>query len=67
MAIAGVALGALGCLAFGRLVAPQLYGVKPSDPLVMLVTTMTLSAVATLACIIPARRAAHVDVIRTLS
>jgi putative ABC transport system permease protein len=67
MAIAGVALGALGCLAFGRLVASQLYGVKPSDPWVMLLTTMTLCAVAALACIIPARRAAHVDVMRTLS
>ena len=67
MAIAGVALGALGCLVFGRLVASQFYGVKPSDPWVMLLTTMTLCAVATLACIIPARRAAHVDVMRTLS
>ena len=67
MAIAGVALGALGCLAFGRLVASQFYGVKPSDPWVMLLTTMTLCAVATLACIITARRAAHVDVMRTLS
>jgi predicted permease len=67
MAIAGVALGAFGCLASGRLVSSQLYGVKPSDPWVMLVTTMTLCAVAVLACIIPARRAAHVDVMRTLS
>jgi ABC-type antimicrobial peptide transport system permease subunit len=67
MAIAGVALGALGCLAFGRLVASQLYGVNPSDPWVMLLTTLTLCAVAALACIIPARRAAHVDVMRTLS
>jgi predicted permease len=67
MAIGGVVLGALGCLAFGRLVGAQLYGVKPSDPWVLLVTTMTLCAVAVLACIIPARRAAHVDVMRTLS
>jgi len=67
MAIAGVVLGALGCLAFGRLVASQLYGVNPSDPGVMLLTTLTLCAVAALACIVPARRAAHVDVMRTLS
>jgi predicted permease len=67
MAIAGVVLGALGCVAFGRLVASQLYGVNPSDPWVMLLTTLTLCAVAALACIIPARRAAHVDVMRTLS
>ena len=67
MAIAGVALGSLGCLAGGRLVASQLYGVTPSDPWVMLLATMTLCAVAALACIVPARRAAHVDVMRTLS
>jgi ABC-type antimicrobial peptide transport system permease subunit len=67
MAIAGVVLGAVGCLAFGRLVASQLYGVNPSDPRVLLLTTPTLCAVAALACIIPARRAAHVDVTRILS
>ena len=33
----------------------------------MLLATMTLCAVAALACIVPARRAAHVDVMRTLS
>ena len=58
LASAGVALGAVGSLAFGRLVASQLYGITPSDPWVMLVMTVTLSAVAALACIIPARRAA---------
>jgi ABC-type antimicrobial peptide transport system permease subunit len=67
MAVAGVALGAIGCLTGGRLIASQLYGVDPSDPWVMLVTTLTLCAVATLACSIPARRAARVDVMRMLS
>jgi predicted permease len=67
MAIGGVALGAAGTLAFGRLAASQLYGITPSDPWVMLLTTVTLTAVAALACIIPARRAAHVDVMRILS
>jgi len=67
MAIGGVALGAVGSVAFGRLVASQLYAIKPSEPWVMVLTTVTLSAVAVLACIIPARRAAHVDVMRILS
>lgn len=67
MAIAGVAVGALGCLASRRLIASQLYGVEPADPWVMLVTTVTLCAIAALACIVPARRAARVDVMRTLS
>ena len=67
MAIGGVALGAAGSLAFGRLVASQLYGIKLSDPSVMLLSAVTLSAVAVLACIVPARRAARVDVMRILS
>jgi len=67
LAMGGVALGAVGSLLCGRLVASQLYGITTSDPWVMLLMTATLSAVAALACIIPARRAAHVDVMRILS
>ena len=67
MAIAGVAVGVLGCLAFGRLVASQLYGINSSNPWAMVLTSLTLCAVAALACIVPARRAARVDVIRTLT
>ncbi len=67
MAIGGVALGVVGALAFGRLVTSQLYGVTPSDPWVMVLTTVTLSVVAVVASIIPARRAARVDVMRILS
>ncbi len=67
LALAGVALGAAGSVALGRLMASHLYGITPSDPRVLVVMTATLAAVATLACIIPARRAAHIDVMRTLS
>jgi len=67
LAIGGVILGAIGSLVLGRLVASQLYGITPSNPLVMLLIAVTLSAVAALACIVPARRAAHVDVTRILS
>jgi ABC-type antimicrobial peptide transport system permease subunit len=67
LAIGGVLLGAGTSLALGRLVASQLYGVVPSNPWVMLLTAATLSTVAVVACIIPARRAAGVDVIKVLS
>ena len=66
LAIGGVLLGAVASLAIGRLLASQLYGIGPSDPRVMLVTALTLTAVTALACVIPARRAASIDVIRTL-
>ena len=67
LAIGGVILGAIGSLVLGRLVAAQLYGITPSNPWVMLLIGVTLSAVAAVACIVPARRAAHVDVTRILS
>jgi predicted permease len=67
LALAGVALGAAGSVALGRLLASHLYGISPSDPRVLVAITATLAAVATVACIIPARRAAHIDVMRTLS
>jgi putative ABC transport system permease protein len=67
LAIAGVVLGVGGSVALGRLMASQLYGITPSDPRVLVVMMVTLAVVATLACIIPAGRAARIDVMRTPS
>jgi predicted permease len=67
LAFAGMVIGAVASVLAGRLLGSQLYGITASDPLVMLLTIVTLSAVAALACLIPARRAASVDVIRALS
>ena len=67
LAMAGIALGIAVAFLLGRFVASQLYGVAPSDPLVMALMAITLSAVAVFACIVPARRAANVDVMRILS
>ncbi|HKG90738.1 MAG TPA: ABC transporter permease [Gemmatimonadaceae bacterium] len=61
VAVAGIALGALGALAGGRFVAPLLFDVSPHDPLVFGGVTLTLLAVAVAASLIPARRAARVD------
>ncbi len=67
LALLGIALGAAASLAFGRLLASHLFGIRPSDPSVMLAMAATLGLVAAVACIIPARRAAHLDVMRILS
>jgi predicted permease len=67
LAAIGIVLGAAGSFVLGRFVASQLFGVAPSDPLVMMSMAVTLSGVAALACIVPARRAASVDVMKTLS
>jgi putative ABC transport system permease protein len=57
----GVLIGAGLALGLTRLIATFLYGVKPSDPLTYVAVGTALTAVALLACYIPARRATKVD------
>lgn len=57
----GAAGGVLGALAAGRVLASQLYGVSPSDPLVLLAAAATIALVGAVACYVPARRATRVD------
>jgi predicted permease len=57
----GVAAGALLTLAGSRVVRSFLFGVSPHDPLTLLASLALLTAVALIACAIPAWRAARVD------
>ena len=61
VALAGVIVGVLGALALARFVAGFLYGVKPNDPVTLVVVCFILIAVALVACYVPARRAMGVD------
>jgi predicted permease len=65
-AAAGAVAGLPGAWALGRAVRSLLYGVAPTDPLVLGSVTATLLAVALLAAWLPARRAARVDPIVAL-
>jgi predicted permease len=65
MAIA-LAIGIPITIAAGRAMAAQLFGVKPYDPRILLLTTAALAIAAFLAAVIPARRAAKMDPIRAL-
>ncbi len=57
----GLLAGAAGSVALRKVVAGQLYGVKPLDPLVLCAVVITLSVVGLAACVLPARRATRVD------
>ena len=58
---AGLVLGVAGAAALRSVVAGQLYGVKPFDPVVLSAVILTLAVVGLGACVLPARRAARVD------
>ena len=62
----GLVLGVAGSVALRSVVADQLYGVKPLDPLVISAVVLTLAVVGLAACVLPARRAARVDPVMVL-
>ena len=64
--IAGVVLGLAVALALGGVMSSLLFGVSARDPVTYAVVALTLSAVAALACYIPARRATLADPLRSL-
>ncbi|HEX5474156.1 MAG TPA: ABC transporter permease [Vicinamibacterales bacterium] len=57
----GVALGVAVAAAITRVLSSQLYDVAPTDPLTFAAAACGLLAVATMACYLPARRAAATD------
>jgi ABC-type antimicrobial peptide transport system permease subunit len=57
----GLAIGIPAAIGVGRMMTNQLYGVQPSDPVMLTVATLLLCAAAVLACLIPAARAASVQ------
>ncbi|HEV8702066.1 MAG TPA: ABC transporter permease [Candidatus Polarisedimenticolia bacterium] len=61
LALGGVLLGILGALALTRVLSTLLVGVAATDPWTFGIVVPLLSAVALLACYVPARRAARVD------
>jgi predicted permease len=57
----GLLLGLIGSLLAGRLLSKLLYGVSPGDPLTVSLVALVMATVGTLACWIPAGRAARVE------
>jgi len=66
MAFAGIAAGTGAALLLSKLMSGLLYGVAPRDPTTFLVVPAVFVAVAAIACLVPAVRAARVGPARAL-
>jgi putative ABC transport system permease protein len=65
-AFVGVGIGMISAFALTRLLAGQLYEIKPSDPATFGIVALGLLFVSLIACYMPARRATKVDPIAVL-
>jgi ABC-type antimicrobial peptide transport system permease subunit len=61
LALAGVAVGVGAALVLTRFMHSLLFGISATDPVTFAIVAVSLTAVAMLACALPARRAMRVD------
>jgi len=61
LALAGVVVGFIAAFALTHLMSSMLFGVSARDPITLVMLTLLLAAVALLANLVPARRAAMVE------
>lgn len=66
LALMGVVLGVGAALSVGELVTGALYGVAPTDPVILMVVACILVGTALAASYVPARAASRVDPVRAL-
>jgi predicted permease len=66
LVLIGLVFGIVGAASLERVVASEIYGVRPLDPLVLASVMVLLAIVALAACAVPARRAMRVDPIVAL-
>ena len=62
----GLGIGIPAAIGAGYLIASQLFGVAPWNPLLLAGATVLLGLAALAAAVVPARRAASIDPMRAL-
>jgi putative ABC transport system permease protein len=65
-ALVGIAAGASGALASGRVMETLIFGVSASDPRTLVAVATTLVLVALMASLVPAYRAVRLDAVKVL-
>lgn len=63
----GLVLGLAGAMAMGQTLHGLVFGVRPTDPALLLTVACATAAVALMACVAPARRAMRVNPVDVLS
>jgi putative ABC transport system permease protein len=66
LALAGCALGLLGAAAASKLLQTLVFDVSPFDPLVLTLAAVLVLILAMAASLLPARRAASIDPMKSL-
>jgi putative ABC transport system permease protein len=67
LTVAGLLLGVVGALAVARSLADQVFGIAPTDPVVLAGVLLATGSIALLACVSPAVKATRVDPIVVLT
>jgi putative ABC transport system permease protein len=67
LVLIGIGVGLAGALGLTRVIANLLFGVNAADPLTFAAIALLLAVVALLACYLPARRAAKLDLMIALA
>jgi putative ABC transport system permease protein len=66
LVVAGAVVGLATALVLSQVISALLYGISPTDPTTLGVTTAALLVVALVACYVPARRATMIDPVAAL-
>ena len=67
IAVTGAALGVAGGLVASRVLESILFATSRTDPVAILGSALVLALATLVACLVPARRAARLDPVRTLT